>query len=112
MLPRTNRLLQEKDFKRVSREGRYFRGNQLALKKARSVLAFSRFAFVISAKVSKKAVIRNKIRRRLREILRPQLNQVKPGFDVMVLVSPFAKDFDFKELKDSLNSLLKKAGLC
>ncbi|NLA43300.1 ribonuclease P protein component [Candidatus Saccharibacteria bacterium] len=47
----------------------------------------SRFSVVISKKVSKSAVVRNRIRRRIYEIVRTHLPEIKGTYDVVFIVS-------------------------
>lgn len=68
-------------------------------------LEFSRFGFVVSLKVSKKATVRNKIRRRLSEIVKVS---AKPGIDLVIIALPGAEKKDFLETKEAVNSALIK----
>ena len=52
---------------------------------------------------------RNRIKRRLREILRQA--GLKPGQDIMVIARPAAADAGYSELKQMMLGLLKKGGL-
>ena len=71
----------------------------------------SRFAFVVSTKVSKKAVVRNKLRRRLREIVRLELPHIQQGHDVLIAVRPQAIRMSYQELRTALIELFTKARL-
>lgn len=64
MLPKSRRICLKRDFERVFNSGRSVQGKLFRLKFLKNNLNFNRFAVVVSSKVSKKAVIRNKIRRR------------------------------------------------
>lgn len=110
MLPKINRLKKEKDFKDVFDKGRGFKQDLLYLKIKNNDLKFSRFGFVISKKVSKKAVVRNKIKRRLREILKAKLPTIKKKIDGIIIVNP-GIDNSFVDLEETINKLFKKAGL-
>ena len=66
---------------------------------------------MVGLKVSKKAVIRNRVKRRIRESIRLMLKDIKPGFDIIVLTKPEIKDKDFKEIDENLKKILKKANL-
>jgi ribonuclease P protein component len=70
MLLKENRLKKKKDFERVFSQGRNLKGDFLFFKTINNKLEDNRIGFIVSKKVSKKAVERNKIKRRLREILR------------------------------------------
>lgn len=74
---------------------------------------------VVSRKVGK-AVVRNRVRRRLREGLRALLTEPvegralfgsRPSFDLLVIARPSAAAADYHELKRSLRSALSRAAL-
>lgn len=72
----------------------------------------SRFSVVISKKVLKTAVGRNRIRRRVYEIIRVDLPKLREDLDVVVLV--FASELrtmPFEELEQRLHELFTEAGL-
>jgi len=71
----------------------------------------SRFGLVVSTRISKKAVVRNRLRRQLSEIFRLKLKKILPGFDVMLLVKPGLAVLDFSQISAELINLLKKARL-
>ena len=65
--------------------------------------------FSVSKKVGK-AVIRNKVKRRLRECFRPYLGDVKTGLYVIV-ARPSAAEAAFDTLRKDVRYLLKKQGV-
>lgn len=72
----------------------------------------SRFAIVVSKKVHKSAVGRNRIRRRFYEAIRHQLPEVKPGKDVVIIVvSGEALGLSFVETDQILRQLFTDANL-
>jgi ribonuclease P protein component len=109
MLPKKHKLTKEKDFQRVFKEGKYYQQNFITLKMVKNSLKTSRFGFVIGLKISKKATVRNKIRRRLNEIIRLNLDQIKPGFDLVILPKLEIAEKNYQEIKENLIILLKKA---
>ncbi len=110
MLPKRNRLAKKKDFEMVFKQGKGFKQGFLYLKIRKNNLDTSRFGFVISKKFSKKAVIRNKTKRRLSEIIKAKLLEIKKGMDVIIVVMPGAEN-EFQKLEDTLSKLFKKAKL-
>ena len=69
MLPKINRIKKKKDFEIIFKKGASFRNNLFTLRFLKNSLGINRFGFVVSQKVSKKAVVRNKVRRRLTEAI-------------------------------------------
>ena len=67
--------------------------------------------FIVGLKISKKAVQRNKIRRQLEEIIRLKFNQIKNGFDIVILTEPKIIEKKYKEIEEILISLLKESRL-
>lgn len=57
------------------------------------------------------AVVRNRIRRRLREIYRLNEYRFRPGWDVVVVARSRAVDAGFQQLTDAYLSLAAKAGI-
>lgn len=68
-----------------------------------------RIGFSVSNKVGK-AVRRNKLKRRLRAIVRDEISNISPCQAVFV-ASPQAVDADYQTLKDTALFLLKRAKL-
>ncbi|KPJ55541.1 hypothetical protein AMJ49_06885 [Parcubacteria bacterium DG_74_2] len=111
MLVKQNRLKNKRDFDIVFKEGKGFKEDFLFLKIKDNDLEFSRFGIVVSKKISNKAVIRNKIKRRLREILRRKIDKLKKGVDVILITSPGIEKQEFKDLEGKVEKILKKADL-
>ena len=72
----------------------------------------SRMAVVVSKKVHKSAVGRNRIRRRVYEIMRHELPQVNSNYDIVVLVvSAEVRTAPARELQETIRELYNRAGL-
>lgn len=71
-----------------------------------------RFSVVISKKVLKSAVKRNRVRRRIYEIIRLELPHIRSGFDVVVMVfSPEVLVTPHDDLRAAIKQLFSQAGL-
>jgi len=81
-----NRLSKKRDFDTVFKEGKIIKGSFLFIKVADNGGKMSRFGFVISSKISGKAVIRNKLRRELSDFIRLNMNKIRVGYDIMVVI--------------------------
>jgi ribonuclease P protein component len=116
MLKKLYRLNKTKDIQNLMKTGRAFYSPILMVKAKANDLAHSRFAIIVSNKVSKKATQRNLIKRRLREIVRLQLDKLETGADVAILAS--AKMIDskgtvlgYESMAKELEQVFKKAHL-
>jgi ribonuclease P protein component len=109
MLPKTNRLKNKKDIERVLKRGKRIKEGFLILKVAESSFKNSRFAFIVSQKVSKKASLRNKIRRRLSELVRLKIKKIRKGMDLVFIVIPGLEEKDFWEISETINKLFQRA---
>ena len=109
MLPREQRLRSNREFQRVYRVGRSWAHPVAALHVA-SQPAGQRFGISVSKKVGN-AVVRNRVRRRIREILRAQLVNCKQGFDAIVVARSAAAEAEFTSLVQAVADLIRRAGL-
>ena len=80
----------------------------LVLRIAPNALPHNRFGFVTSKRLGK-AVVRNRVRRRLREAIR--VMPLATGWDAVVSTKTAASSADFHELKRAVVELLARAGI-
>jgi len=112
MLKPPNRIQKDSDFRRVFKSSKPFYVEHLAIRALKTSLSTTRFGFVISNKIEKRATRRNTIKRRLREATRELLPEVRAGFDVIVIVkSPFDYPSKYQNIVSELRSGLRKSGL-
>jgi ribonuclease P protein component len=71
---------------------------------------YNRFGFTAAKKI-KKAVSRNIIRRRLKEIIRLNEYNLKQGYDIVFMARVNAVESDYKDLLKSFNKLIKRKKL-
>ena len=109
MLSRKYKLKRDNDFKKVFRQGRYYQKDYIKLKVLANNLSISRFAFIVGLKISKKAVERNRVRRQLEEITRYKLDDIKTGFDIVVMPSSEIIGKDYKKIEKTLISLFQES---
>lgn len=112
MLSRQFTLKGEEAFERVRKDGRLFQSDTFGL----SVLergddASPRFAFIVSNKVSKEAVQRNRIKRALSEAVRFEMTRLKKGFDAIFLAKQISTTKSTDELMREVRGALEAAGL-
>lgn len=111
MLTRPHRLAAKSDFAKLFAKGRPFHARGLTLKAAPNGQEATRVGFVVSTKVSKRSVVRNRIRRRLRDIIRLRMAEIRPGFDIALIVKAELLPLEHAELVQTVEFLLDKSGL-
>lgn len=113
MLPKINRLAKEREINTVFKKGKVFKSDFLLVRLMKNNLQKSRFSFVVGKKVSNKAVQRNKIKRRLRQIVlnelrKNQMPEYKESVDGVVIALPGIEKKQFSEIQEAVTSLFKK----
>ena len=90
--------------------GKSIRGSRISLVFAENARGKQRFAVVVSKKVLKSAVGRNRIRRRVYEAIRLQLPEIKKPVDcIFNIYNKEVLDMDFYILQNLIAGLLKEA---
>ena len=107
-IPRELRLRHRKDFDAVFRTGSRWNNDLLVLRSLANNLQHNRYGFVTSKRLGG-AVVRNRVRRRLREVVRAL--PVQPGWDLVLSAKTAAARAPFSELRRAVVNLLSRAGL-
>ena len=111
MLARAYRLRLGRDIDRVLRQGRYGASGAIWCKALAGKSADSRLAIVVSKKVSKKAVVRNRLRRRIAAHLATSWQTVRPGYDIVISARIDVSEIAQTELTRDIDQALAKAGI-
>ncbi len=109
-MQRRNRLTASVDFLSVRRKGRSFPCPLLTLH-ARPNDGLPLRLGISVGKQFGPAVARNRFKRRIREIVRRQLERLQPGWDVVVSARSAAKTASFAELESAVEGTLSRAGI-
>lgn len=112
MLPKKNRLSEERDFEELKKAGKIAPGRFFGLLKKENGIGVTRFGFIVSTKVSKKAVERNRVKRLLRASCRNLLKEVKEGFDFLLLAKKNLSQASQEQVQEDLKTILEKENLC
>ncbi|HET7622943.1 MAG TPA: ribonuclease P protein component [Gemmatimonadaceae bacterium] len=99
--PRASRLTRDADLRRVAREGKRIRTQVLEIRAAASPFSHPRAGFIVP-KYSRTSVARNRLKRRLREIVRTELLPYLTAGDLVVRARREAYDASFGELHEQL----------
>jgi ribonuclease P protein component len=113
MIPRRHRFHGYNSLNFVYKNGQTVRGPFFAIKYARNSKRHDyRAAVVVSRKVNKSAVIRNRIRRRLYAVLREYEEQIKNPYDIVISVfHDTILEEEPKNLARQLKKQLEQAGI-
>lgn len=104
MLAKANRIVRGADFRRIVRTGRRAGCELAVVHRAGPEAAVARFGFIVSKQVGN-AVIRNRVKRRLSEIVRAELGSIETT-DIVIRALPAAGTADFATLKAGIAPLL------
>lgn len=106
-LPRDYRLLTKGEYDAVYREGRRRSSREFTIFLRQNGLERSRFGWSIK-KALGSAVLRNRIRRRLREIVRLHRQEIHPGWDIVIHPRSTVAKAKFAPLATELLKLLPR----
>jgi ribonuclease P protein component len=115
-LPLIHRLKHRQDFKTVYEQGKRHATPHLVLIALSGIADAveplpTRLGISIGRKVSKKAVIRNRLKRQIRAAIRALLTEILPGWRVVIVVRPPAVECKYEQIFQELKTLLMKAGI-
>lgn len=110
-LPSRLRLKESRDFARMKAQGQSQAGRLLVLAVLRREgEADFRFGLVTGKKLGG-AVVRNRLRRQLREVIRAHRAEIAPGFDFVIIGRWRAPQAHFTELEMDWLRLARRQGL-
>lgn len=110
--PKARRLTRTADFERVRKEGKVWKGGLITLvvAPAQSSESIMRAGIIASRKVGH-AAVRNRARRRIREIQRRHQHEIKIGFWLVTIISSRAARAGYRELEDEWLRLAGRASI-
>ena len=98
------------EFKKVFSEGRRIEGKNLIIFVLKNDYDFNRLGIIVKKEIGK-AVVRNKIKRRLKETSRLLNKKLLPGYDIIVMAKNNIREASYFELYYDLEGLLYKEKL-
>ena len=110
MLKKINRLKKRYQFNYVYKSGEHFSGEHMVLYVASSKTKNIKVGLAVTKKVGH-AVVRNKVRRRLREIIKKHVPTLKQNNNIIIVARDNITEASFEKLSNEFLKLIKKANL-
>ncbi len=97
----------------VYQKGKTIRRPKMSLVFVENKRGFTRIAVVVSKKIDKTAIGRNRIRRRVYEAVRLNFDYVPKKHDyIFIIYSKDIKKMNFKDLEEMIGGLVEEARVC
>ena len=109
-MPALPTLRRRVDFEAIARDGRSRSTPLLVVRWLRTERGETRVG-LSTPRTLGGSVQRNRVRRRLRELLRRRLGTIGPGWDLLLIARPAAGQATYAELGDALDAALGQAGI-
>ncbi|PYL96999.1 MAG: ribonuclease P protein component [Verrucomicrobia bacterium] len=109
--PKSRRLTQSAEFAQVKKNGRVYRGRSVLLSILRANGATRFRAGFITSRALGSAVARNRVRRRLREIVRKHQREIVDGTWIVTIARANAVGATYQELEVEWLRLAKRASI-
>lgn len=101
------RVTDSAEFYRAYRRGAAYRGRSFSVHVFPNELGTPRLGLSVSKKVGN-AVVRNKVRRRLKEIFHCHLEEIPGSLDLVVSARPTSSEASFQDLNREFSVALRK----
>lgn len=111
MLKKINRIKKKREFEAIRLEGRIYQSALFGLVVKKDESKEKKFGVIVSKKIAKKAVDRNKIRRRLTEVVRKNLFAVEEGFSGIFLAKKKLVEAGIMDIEAEFKRIIKEASL-
>ena len=108
MLNQSLRLNKNKEFDQVFQAGHSFFGIFLGIKALKNEKNTNKFGVLVGLKISKLAVKRNLVKRRIKSVLEKENKNLKQGYNIVVITKPEIINQNYQDIKEeSLRGLNK-----
>ena len=106
----TTTIKENYEFRRMYAKGKSGVSSCLVVYYRKNRLGHNRLGVTVSTKLGH-AVVRNRVRRRIREIFRLSQGKMKQGYDLIVVARTRAANADYWEMKRAFEKTCKKLDL-
>ena len=109
-LPRSSRIRQNRDYRRIYRQGKRFSNRAGLLYLVKSRRSDVRIGFVATKKIGH-AFARNRAKRLMKEVYRLHRAELSPNYEAIMLAGSFLTTATYKEAEKAVMALWRKAGI-
>ncbi len=102
MLKKLNRLTKNKEFETLFKKGKSKHSKLFKIIILKNNSLFNKYGVIVSNKISNKAVVRNKIKRRIKYVLQKHKTKIKQGYDIVIITYPIVVKESFKNIESEL----------
>ena len=115
-LPKVHRLKKPKDFQAVYKRGQHYKSSHLLMRVlSRNHQTMTplptQFGISVSQKISKKAVVRNRLKRQIKAAICSLLPMISPGLNVVITVRHSRSKCNYEHFLRELKQLLIKSNI-
>ena len=110
IFPATFRIKKRGEFQRIQRSGKKMYSKHFLIIVAPSDRSESRLGVTVSRKVSKRAVRRNLVKRRIREIFRLYRSRLREALDIVIIARDGADACSYADMRKEILGTLKHNG--
>lgn len=107
-MEKKHRIRKNMEFKQVYKTGKSYGNRNLVLYISKNKLEHTRIGFTVTKKIGN-AVVRNRVRRMMKEICRLNFHKIKPGYDLIFISKKSVVGMEYDELEKSVFHILKIA---
>lgn len=107
MLKKINRISSRKEFLEIKNKGKLSGSPIFGVLILKNEDEFKKFGFIISKKISKRAVDRNKIKRRMAEVLKKNLDKFSLGIRMIFLVKKEILNKKIEEIEKEIVKIIR-----
>jgi ribonuclease P protein component len=100
------RLKSNMEFQKIYNKGKNYWNRNLILFVKKNDLGYTRVGYTITKKIGN-SVVRNRIRRQMKEVYRLNFYRIEKGYDLIFIPKKNIIDISFKELESAILHIMK-----
>ncbi|MBZ2175698.1 ribonuclease P protein component [Schnuerera sp. xch1] len=104
------RLRSNQEFKKVYQNGKNYWNRNLIMYARRNGLDYSRIGFTVTKKIGN-SVVRNRVKRRMKEIFRKNFDNIKGKYDIILIPKKNVVNIKYSDLESAMLHILKLANI-